>query len=155
MRTDALGLGVFVDLAAASRAVCVQVAKSALGKAWLGIPHSFARYQDHMGLFAEVLHADLTLPSKPHGEIRSLDLLEPMKYVHESLPENSVGRAALRLLQNCLTVAQVRKRSLSEFPHSRHVYNYNAAVIVGPNGRRLAGRHAKLRRVGEGSAGIS
>ena len=87
-------------------ALLLMVRVRALLKLWLGVPHNFVRRQDHMGLFAEVLHADATLPCKPQGEIRLLDLLEPMKDVRSLCPKN---QWAERRCACCKTVSLLRR----------------------------------------------
>ena len=91
--------------------------------------------QDHIYLSLNYFHVDLILSSKLNGGIRSLDLLEYIKDMDESLSEISMGRMALRLFMNSHIVMKLRKRSLSEFPHSRYIYLI--AIIIDPNGLYL------------------
>ena len=105
-------------------------------KVWLGVPAS-SSYDVPMGLFAEVLDAEIPLPldMTSVGETRLSQLKEHIAESQQTLPPDTVGYAALLSLSQCLEMKQVARRRLDEFPHSVSVYHL--AVIFGERGPRL------------------
>ena len=85
-----------------------------------------------MGLFAHVAHADIMLPLGTTRATRLTELKGSILETQQALPPDSVGYAALQILQQCLTVGQVRKRTLDEFPHAEHTSFL--AIIFGSDG---------------------
>ena len=69
-----------------------------------------------MDLLAEEFHIDLTLPSKLRGEIRLLDLLEPLKNVRETLSDKLSGASGAA---PCGTVLPLRRSEIGLYQSLR------------------------------------